>query len=285
MVPEFCQKHSCPPPRSLAPASAGPNHKMRIVIAFVGNPDAAKKDLVKLVKRLKKEKVNVDIINLGTQEVSTEKLTTFLKTLNGSGGKGSHLLTVPLGPNLAETIIGSQILTRKGRAASASGTKEFPFGVDLTGLALTLRVSMEEQRQWQKTGAKETPPATKATVVARKKENSEDALLKKTINEQEFGRFGFPIAGSRSKERQKAYGSQMSPEDAELGQGTSTATATQGTSKSAMEEEDYDVLQDAEFLQSVLENLPGVDPQSEAIRNATGSLTLGDSLSTKKDNK
>lgn len=38
------------------------------------------------------------------------------------------------------------------------------------------------------------------------------------------------------------------------------------------EEDDYDVMQDPEFLQSVLENLPGVDPNNEAIRNAMGSL-------------
>lgn len=31
-------------------------------------------------------------------------------------------------------------------------------------------------------------------------------------------------------------------------------------------------MQDPEFLQSVLENLPGVDPNNEAIRNAMGSL-------------
>lgn len=38
------------------------------------------------------------------------------------------------------------------------------------------------------------------------------------------------------------------------------------------DEEDYDVMQDEEFIQSVLENLPGVDPSNEAIRNAMGSL-------------
>ncbi len=32
------------------------------------------------------------------------------------------------------------------------------------------------------------------------------------------------------------------------------------------------MMQDPEFLQSVLENLPGVDPNNEAIRNAMGSL-------------
>lgn len=42
------------------------------------------------------------------------------------------------------------------------------------------------------------------------------------------------------------------------------------------EEDDYDVMQDPEFLQSVLENLPGVDPNNEAIRNAMGSLAKSD---------
>jgi 26S proteasome regulatory subunit N10 len=46
-------------------------------------------------------------------------------------------------------------------------------------------------------------------------------------------------------------------------------------------DEDYsEVMNDPEFLQSVLENLPGVDPQSEAIRQAVGSLSK-----EKKDRK
>lgn len=51
------------------------------------------------------------------------------------------------------------------------------------------------------------------------------------------------------------------------------------------EEEDYDVMQDPEFLQSILENLPGVDPNNEAIRNAMGSLAsqTGSKPDAKKD--
>ncbi|MGH0186953.1 UNVERIFIED_CONTAM: hypothetical protein FKN15_023179 [Acipenser sinensis] len=45
----------------------GKNHKLRI-IAFVGSPvEDSEKDLVKMAKRLKKEKVNVDIINFGEE--------------------------------------------------------------------------------------------------------------------------------------------------------------------------------------------------------------------------
>ena len=39
------------------------------------------------------------------------------------------------------------------------------------------------------------------------------------------------------------------------------------------QDEDMDeVMNDPEFLQSVLEGLPGVDPQSEAIQSAMGQL-------------
>ena len=46
-------------------------------------------------------------------------------------------------------------------------------------------------------------------------------------------------------------------------------------------------MQDPEFLQSVLENLPGVDPNNEAIRNAMGSLApqTGSKPDAKKDEK
>lgn len=43
-----------------------------------------------------------------------------------------------------------------------------------------------------------------------------------------------------------------------------------------------EVISDPEFLQSVLENLPGVDPQSETIRDAVGSLNK-DKKSANKD--
>ena len=51
------------------------------------------------------------------------------------------------------------------------------------------------------------------------------------------------------------------------------------------EEDDYDVMQDPEFLQSALENLPGVDPNNEAIRNAMGSLASQATKDGKKDKK
>jgi len=49
-------------------------------------------------------------------------------------------------------------------------------------------------------------------------------------------------------------------------------------------EEDYAaVMSDPAFLQSVLENLPGVDPQSEAVRQAVGSLQQNKEKEKEKD--
>lgn len=42
--------------------------------------------MIKLAKKLKKEKVSVDIISFGEQNVNTEKLTTFIDTINGKDG-------------------------------------------------------------------------------------------------------------------------------------------------------------------------------------------------------
>ncbi|NWT15271.1 PSMD4 ATPase, partial [Vireo altiloquus] len=108
----------------------GKNHKMRI-IAFVGSPvHDSDKDLVKLAKRLKKEKVNVDIINFGEEEANTEKLTAFITALNGKDGSGSHLVTVPPGPSLADALISSPILAGEGGAMLGLGASDFEFGVD-----------------------------------------------------------------------------------------------------------------------------------------------------------
>uniref|UniRef100_A0A7N9CBY0 26S proteasome non-ATPase regulatory subunit 4 n=1 Tax=Macaca fascicularis TaxID=9541 RepID=A0A7N9CBY0_MACFA len=249
--------------------------------------------LVKLAKRLKKEKVNVDIINFGEEEVNTEKLTAFVNTLNGKDGTGSHLVTVPPGPSLADALISSPILAGEGGAMLGLGASDFEFGVDPSAdpeLALALRVSMEEQRQRQEEEARRAAAASaaEAGIATTGTEDSDDALLKMTISQQEFGRTGLPDLSSMTEEEQIAYAMQMSLQGAEFGQAESAdidASSAMDTSEPAKEEDDYDVMQDPEFLQSVLENLPGVDPNNEAIRNAMGSLASQATKDGKKDKK
>ncbi|XP_020356332.2 26S proteasome non-ATPase regulatory subunit 4 isoform X1 [Oncorhynchus kisutch] len=249
----------------------GKNHKMRI-IAFVGSPvEDRDKDLVKMAKRLKKEKVNVDIINFGEEEFNTEKLTAFINTLNGKEGTGSHLVTVPPGPSLADALLSSPILAGEGGSMMGLGASDFEFGVDPSAdpeLALALRVSMEEQRQRQEEEARQVAVASAADVTtadSKESEESEEALLKMSVSQPETGGAAvLPDFSNMTEEEQIAYAMRMSLAGEEYGDAMDTETAK--------EEDDYDVMQDPEFLQSVLQNLPGVDPNNEAIRNAMGSL-------------
>lgn len=104
---------------------------MRIVV-FVGSPISTdENDLVKLAKKLKKEKVNVDIVSFGDHAGNNELLTAFVNTLNGKDGTGSHLISVPRGSVLSEALITSPIIQGEdGQGAANLGGAGFEFGFD-----------------------------------------------------------------------------------------------------------------------------------------------------------
>ncbi|RWS30633.1 26S proteasome non-ATPase regulatory subunit 4-like isoform X2, partial [Leptotrombidium deliense] len=168
----------------------GKNHKMRIIM-FVGSPiQIDEKEMVKLAKRLKKEKVNVDIVNFGQEYENTDKLATFIKTLNGEGGSGSHLVTVPPCPHLSDALITSPIV--QGEDGSGVPGPNYEFGIDPNEdpeLALALRVSMEEQRARQEQEARAaaggsqasagTAPATAETTTVAK--DTDEEMLERAL--------------------------------------------------------------------------------------------------------
>ncbi|XP_060523814.1 26S proteasome non-ATPase regulatory subunit 4 [Cylas formicarius] len=259
----------------------GKNHKMRIV-AFVGSPvSAEEKELVKLAKKLKKEKVNVDVISFGEDATNSDVLMTFVNTLNGKDGTSSHLITVPPGPHLSDALISSPIIQGEdGTGAAGLGGSGFEFGVDPNEdpeLALALRVSMEEQRQRQEEDARKAREAAGTEESARtetiKEEPSEEALLERALAmSMEDGATPDKVQtkapvdfANMTEEEQIAFAMQMSMQDA--------PTSSKDEPMEVEGDEDYsEVMNDPAFLQSVLENLPGVDPQSEAVRQAVGSL-------------
>lgn len=62
------------------------------------------------------------------QAVNNEMLTNFVNFLNGKEGTGSHLVTVPPGPHLADALISSPVIQGEdGAGPSGAG---FDFGVD-----------------------------------------------------------------------------------------------------------------------------------------------------------
>jgi 26S proteasome regulatory subunit N10 len=109
----------------------GKNHKMRIVI-FIGSPVVSDEaELVKLAKRLKKEKVNVDIVSFGDHQTNNDLLTNFINALNGKDGSGSHLVSVPRGSQLQDALISSPIIQGEdGLGGAGLGGAGFEFGVD-----------------------------------------------------------------------------------------------------------------------------------------------------------
>ena len=59
---------------------------------FVGSPvGSEEKEIQRLAKKLKKEKVNVDIVNFGEAVENLDKLTGFINTLNGKEGTGEEI--------------------------------------------------------------------------------------------------------------------------------------------------------------------------------------------------
>jgi len=264
----------------------GKNHKMRIVV-FVGSPlECEEGDLVKLAKKLKKEKVNVDIVSFGDHTGNNDLLTAFINALNGKDGTGSHLVSVPRGSALSEALITSPIIQGEdGQGGAGLGGAGFEFGVDPNEdpeLALALRVSMEEQRQRQedeqrRAMAESDPNAAGSSAVAPgaapavAEPATEEAMLQRALalsTETPDIDEGMPDFANMTEEEQIAFAMQMSMQDAQ-------DVPIPQAKRSKQEESPMDVdevISDPDFLQSVLENLPGVDPQSETIRDAVGSL-------------
>nr|SVE75211.1 EOG090X08NC [Daphnia dolichocephala] len=272
----------------------GKNHRTRIIV-FIGSPlNFDEKELTKLAKKLKKEKVNVDIICFGEENGGTEVLASFINTLNGKDGTGSHLVTIPPGPHLADALISSPVIQGEdgtGAVGLGAGGFEFVDPNEDPELALALRVSMEEQRQRQEDEARRSgnppgPEPAAPTTMAGAPASNEDAMLERALAmsmDQPSVNTAVPSAApaapvypdfaTMTEEEQIAYAMQMSMAEA---QGPVKAEAE------AMEVEptpapaatdDYDeVMKDPEFLQSVLETLPGVDPSSDAVQSAVDAL-------------
>ncbi|XP_055603174.1 26S proteasome non-ATPase regulatory subunit 4 [Uranotaenia lowii] len=275
----------------------GKNHKMRIVV-FVGSPvNHDEGELVKLAKKLKKEKVNVDIVSFGDHQKNNDIFTAFINVLNGKDGTGSHLVCVPRGSVLSEALISSPIIQGEdGTGGAGLGGAGFEFGVDPNEdpeLALALRVSMEEQRQRQEdeqrraqatssaeTGNEGTSSGAATALVSQP--NTEEALLERALALSTDD--AMPDFANMTEEEQIAFAMQMSMQDAQQETPISQPAKRQKKDETPMEvdEDINEVITDPEFLQSVLENLPGVDPHSEAIRDAVGSLNKDKKSSDKE---
>lgn len=144
------------------------NQRQRVV-AFVGSPVAdTEENLVQLAKKLKKNNVAVDIVNFGEYAENEAKLAKFIETVNSSDN--SHLLTVPVGPQLlSDTLISSPIVMEGGAdSGDGAGPSHAEFGgVDPNmdpELAMALRMSLEEEQARQRAATQNTEGAPESLV-------------------------------------------------------------------------------------------------------------------------
>jgi 26S proteasome regulatory subunit N10 len=274
------------------------NQHQRIV-AFVGSPiRETSEDLVKLGKRLKKNNIAVDLVNFGEEAENAEKLENFIKSVNTADE--SHLITVPAGPHiLSDMLLSSAIIVGEGgggsfgasaaasaaaAAAAASGATggEYDFGVDPSldpELAMVLRISMEEERARQR----QEEAKRKEQEGGSTAEDKPDALA--TITDVE-------MTGEYDDELQQALALSMNtdstapaPSAMELTEDELMAQALElsNTTPSNTSATPAPPASDQDFLNSVLQSLPGVDMNDERIRNMLS--TLQPEKDEKKDEK
>jgi len=264
------------------------NHKTRIIM-FVGSPIIEEdKEITKVAKKLKKEKVCVDVINFGEQAVNTDKLTNFINTLNGKEGGSSHLVTIPPGSMLSGAITTSPILVEEGGSSIAPTGGDFDLGFDPNidpELALALRVSLEEQRHRQEENARkeknttqetQSAPATAGGLTGGDDDDDDEAALEMSMEQgggvapPSTAPVGQQDISSMTEDEQIAYALQMSMQTTP---DTSVPVTPMQVDDQAEKMETDDPIADAEFLESVLQSLPGVDPKSDAVRQAMDEMT------------
>jgi len=269
------------------------------IIVFIGSPVVnKKKDLIKAAKRLKKNKVAVDIVSFGETDANDEVLTAFMEKVNSNGN--SHLISVARGFSLGDALITSPICVGEGGAATQLGGSgavgaagsDFPGGIDPNmdpDLAMALRLSLEEERERQREQAKATgsnpqgdaSAPTEATIgdqqaaAASEEKKEEDGDMDVEDEDEALAR---AIAMSMNEEDTKA-----APE-ANGGETEKPVVATAEAIAKPSEAETDAALDNPEFIDDLLGDLPGMD-RDEIDMEELLDMVDDDTGDAKKDEK
>ncbi|XP_009397994.2 26S proteasome non-ATPase regulatory subunit 4 homolog [Musa acuminata AAA Group] len=279
--------------------------KQRIIV-FAGSPiKYDKKTLEAIGRKLKKNSVALDVVDFGeSDDGKPEKLEALVAAVNNNDN--SHIVHVPPSPSaLSDVLISTPIFTGDGEggsgfaaaaaAAAAGGMSGFDFGVDPNmdpELALALRISMEEERARQEAAAKKAAEeAAKQEKVGEQASSSQDAAMteavdtsavvaddkKQNLTDDEAALLEQALAmsmdgaKSTSVDITDADMSDATAEDPELAyalQMSVQETAKDSSSQSEMSK----VLEDQSFVSSILNSLPGVDPNDPSLKDFLASL-------------
>jgi len=287
------------------------NQQQRIVF-FVGSPVLeTEENLVQLGKKLRKNQVAVDIVNFGEETENAQKLEAFVNSVNS--GENSHLVTVPPGPHVLSDILISSPIISEGGASGNFGGGDFDAygGIDPSmdpELAMVLKMSMEEERARQDAANKKSSgetggdvPATPVTPANTNTSSSaksggdeemadaedEDEMLKQAIAMSMAGGASTPSSTPSAPSNTSSSNAQ-SRGDVDMGEELTEEQemqlALQMSMNAASGEQDMgEMMNDPNFVNSVLASLPGVDPNDEQIKNMLQNLQGGDKKEEKKE--
>jgi 26S proteasome regulatory subunit N10 len=265
------------------------HQRMRIVL-FIGSPvEAETSELVSVGKKLRKCNVAVDVVSFGDVDENAEKLEAFMGAVNKNNN--SNLVTVPPGANLADVLLSTPIFMDEdsgggsGFAAAAAAASshaamqgfdggDMMDGGDDPALMLALRVSLEEERARQEAAA----------AAANGGDAEGDAAAAPAEAEAKTAAAEAPAAGAASEDvsmmdedalLQRAFALSMGGEGGDaVMDGGEDDPALQAALAMSMQEDQAggagaaDPLADANYVNSILSSLPGVDPNDPSIQQA-----------------
>ncbi|KAJ8324345.1 hypothetical protein BDV3_005188 [Batrachochytrium dendrobatidis] len=226
------------------------HHHQRIIV-FVGSPiNEDEASLVTLGKKLKKNNIAIDVVSFGEDAENQTKLEAFIGAANNSDN--SHLVTIPPGPHiLSDILLSSPIISGEdGPPPGFSSGTGFEFGVDPSldpELALALRISMEEERARQE----KTVPASESP---SKKVNAPPSASGGTLEDDMLAQaLAMSVQGTEAHNDEDV---EMVDEDEAMARAIAMSMGDDG---GAM---------DSNFMSSMLQSLPGVDPNDPRIQSA-----------------
>jgi len=264
------------------------------IIVFVGSPISSdQKDLVKLGKKLKKNKISVDVVSFGEEEANTDQLEAFIQAVN-TDEDSSHLITVPSGVRvLTDALMSSPLLSGGGGGGGGGGgmpSDDFSQygGVDPNmdpELALALRVSMEEAKTRQEAELEQNKD-TDATPAADKPSEDDDMEEELKLAMQ-MSQGGNPDATTDAatndddddmdEELRLAMQMSMASSDPKTDDGAAAMDVDEGT-----QEKEFSELSEEEQIARALQ-MSMADSMDTDEKNDDGKEKAGDDKDEKKD--
>ncbi|GMT01220.1 hypothetical protein PENTCL1PPCAC_23394, partial [Pristionchus entomophagus] len=233
------------------------NHRMRIVL-FVGSPMSGvdQSELLKLSKKLKKEKVQMDVVCFGDPETDNYAiLNPIIDVLNGKEGSGSSIVNVGPGNKLTEAIASSPIIRGEdGAGAPPVGAMGGGFdGFDADDdpdLALALRVSLEEQRAREQANSGEEGVGAAAA-------DAPAAAAAPADMDMEMG--------AMTEEQQLEWALRMSMQDSAPAPAAAAAAPMEQDGAAPAAADDLDeLMNDPDVFQQIINELPDADKKEDA---------------------